>query len=49
MRDTVLMLYATSLLHEFKIKPSVSTDLELTSLKWCNSIEEINILYWFDT
>ena len=40
---------ATSLLHDFKIKPSVSTDLELTSLKWCNSIEGINILYWFDT
>ena len=40
----------TSLLHDFKIKPSVSTDVELTtSLKWCNSIEEINILYWFDT
>ena len=49
MRDTVLMLYTTSLLHDFKIKPSVSTDLELTSLKWCNSIEEIDILYWFDT
>ena len=48
MGDTVLMLYTTSLLHDFKIKPSVSTDLELTSLKWCNSIEEKNILYWFD-
>ena len=39
----------TSLIHDFKIKRSVSTDLELTSLKWCNNIEETNILYWFDT
>ena len=37
-----------SLLNGFLTKPSISIDLELTSLKWSNNICQINIIHWFD-
>jgi len=37
-----------ALLNGFKAKPTISTDLELISLKWSNDINKLNILHWFD-
>ena len=39
----------SSLSNGFATKPSISTSLELDSLKWSNTIDRINILHWFDT
>ncbi|CAF1398921.1 unnamed protein product [Rotaria magnacalcarata] len=38
-----------SLLNDFVTKPSISTTLELISIKWPNSIDKISILHWFDS
>ena len=37
-----------SLLNGFKIKPSISIDIELSLFKWSNNVNKIDILRWFD-
>ena len=37
-----------SVLNGFKVQPSISTDIELSSLTWFNSVNKIDILHWFD-
>ncbi|CAF0900360.1 unnamed protein product [Rotaria sordida] len=38
-----------SFLNGFVTKSSISTTLELVSIKWSTSIDKISILHWFDT